>query len=88
MLWLVHLFCCNSVKKKDSIVCVQENEVATTYGRRLYLVIRIDKISSVPWNLYIVKNLSKGDSVKKHNEDERWADYLGKYFLSDLAQYI
>lgn len=71
------------LRKKGSIDCVQENEITTIYRRRLYLLLRIGKISSVSWDLYIVKNLLKGDIEEKHSEDERWADYLGKYFLSD-----
>lgn len=62
------------------------NEVTAAYGRKLYLMIRVGKVGSVSWDLYIVR---KGDIDGKHSEDGEWADYLGKSVLqSDLAQYL
>lgn len=52
-------------------------------------MIRAGKVSSVSWDLYIAKNLFKGEVEEEHSEDGRCNDYLGKYFLLlDSAQYF
>lgn len=44
-------------------------------------MIRVGKVSSVFWDLYIVKNLFKGEVEEEYSEDGRCNDYRGKYFL-------
>lgn len=43
------------------------NEVTAAYGRKLYLMIRVGKVSSVSWDLYIERETLMENIVKTEN---------------------